>query len=396
MKKPSSGYSKKPKEKKKKEKYLSHLFVSPQKKVTVNEKIVKFLIYLALRLAIRPKKWKEPKKNYEIIDRTYKRIMSADFIFIPSSIAFYLMMAFMPILSLIAFLYSIPTINNELTEWDWVDKDDSNFHAIFKDSSGTWFSDSSHTHALSNQKIIVMQHITRDSLSEILGKFIPGIKGLLDQLRNLFTDSGSSASKSASTAGIVATVLSLFVSTWISAAGFSKLVFTQSYIYEHKFVGGYWMNKIKGMFMVVGFTLFLFSSLAINILLERWIDTFSVTVFWKDFILRTILIVGLSISTFSGTILLYKFSPRYKIKIRDVIPGAMVTSIPSFGFLALFGTISSLWSYGSYGIVGVIMYVGMAAMIITYFIFVGIITNAAYYKTFVGAKVKNKWTLSNK
>ena len=394
MKKPSTGYEKKPKVKKKKEKYLSHLFVSPQKKVSFNEKIVKFLIYLALRLAIRPKKWKEPKKNYEIIDRTYKRIMSADFIFIPSSIAFYLMMAFMPILSLIAFLYSIPAINQELTEGHWV----NGASKIYK--GGSVFYSDIHLKTpinLSNTPGFNPTYfVDKDSLSEILGKFIPGIEGLLKQLRNLFSDSSGGGIKSASAGGIIATLLSLLVSTWIAAAGFSKLVFTQSYIYGHKFVGGYWMNKIKGMFMVFGFTIFLFSSLAVNILFERWVNASSFSETWKDFILRAFLIVGLGVSTFIGTILLFKFSPRYKIKIRNVIPGAMVTSIPSFGFLALFGTISSLWSYGSYGIVGVIMYVGMAAMIITYFIFVGIITNAAYYKTFVGAKVRNKWTLSKK
>ena len=392
MKKPSSGYKKKPKLKNKKEKYLSYLFVSPQKKVSINEKIVKFLIYLALRLAIRPKKWKEPKKNYEIIDRAYKRIMSADFIFIPSSIAFFLMMSFMPILSLIAFLYSIPWINHELTEGHYVD---ASTHTTIFANDGIYYGDKELKIPI---KLPLKSEyiIDKDSLSEILGKFIPGIDSLLKQLRILFSKPAGATIHSVNVGGIAATILSLLVSTWISAAGFSKLVYTQSYIYEHKFVGSYLTNKIKGMLLVVGFTLFLFGSLTINILLERWVSSFNIIEFWKDFILRSILIIGLAIATFCGTVLLFKFSPRFKIEIRNVIPGAMVTSIPAFGFLTLFGTISSLWSYGNYGIIGVIMYIGMAAIIITYFIFVGIITNAAYYKTFVGTKVKNKWRISNK
>ena len=89
MAKPNTGYKKKPKIKKKKTRYVSSLLIAPTKKVSLNERIIKFLIYIALRLAIRPRKWKDPRKNYEIIDRTYKRIMSADFVFIPSSIAIF-------------------------------------------------------------------------------------------------------------------------------------------------------------------------------------------------------------------------------------------------------------------------------------------------------------------
>jgi len=56
--KPRIGYQKDPKKKKtKKKSYLSALFISGKKHhVSFNEKIVKFLIYIALRLVIRPKK----------------------------------------------------------------------------------------------------------------------------------------------------------------------------------------------------------------------------------------------------------------------------------------------------------------------------------------------------
>ena len=69
MKKPSTGYEKRKKPKKNKNHYIGNLLVANPKKVSFNEKLVKFLIYLALRLVIAPKKWKDPKKNYEIIDR---------------------------------------------------------------------------------------------------------------------------------------------------------------------------------------------------------------------------------------------------------------------------------------------------------------------------------------
>ncbi|MCK5867159.1 MAG: YihY/virulence factor BrkB family protein, partial [Mycoplasmataceae bacterium] len=107
-------------------------------------------------------------------------------------------------------------------------------------------------------------------------------------------------------------------------------------------------------------------------------------------------VISMFLSLFVGFIILYKFSPRFKIRIRDVVPGAMITTIPTAGFIILFGTITQLWTYGIYGVVGAIMFIGMASLIVTYFIFVGITANAAYYKTFVADKVKTKWTLSKK
>jgi len=35
-------------------------------------------------------------------------------------------------------------------------------------------------------------------------------------------------------------------------------------------------------------------------------------------------------------------------------------------------------------------------LIFSYFLFVGIATNDAYYKTFVGDKMQTKWTISKK
>ena len=117
---------------------------------------------------------------------------------------------------------------------------------------------------------------------------------------------------------------------------------------------------------------------------------------YQKAIVYTFSIVSMFLGLFFGFIILYKYSPRYKIRIRDVVPGAMITTIPTAGFILMFGTITQLWTYSAYGVIGAIMFIGMASLIVTYFIFVGITANAAYYKTFVGDKVKTKWTLSNK
>ncbi len=363
-KKPNTGYDKKPNKNKSKKKstYLSALFITKNKKMSISERVVKFLIYLSLRIAIRPRNWKNPEKNYEIIDRTYKRIMSADFVFIPSSIAFYLIMAFMPIMMIILVIYQTPVIYEWLT--------------------------TGHNDPETGKYIV-----DKDSLKIILSKFIPGISTLIDQVTEVINNGGKN---SPNAGALTATIISLVVSSWIAAGGFAKLVFTQSYIYEHRFLGGYWSNKLKGMSLVFAFSLFLFFALTLNILVQKQIEDSGMSNGLQDFSIRIFLMFGLIFGTFFGFLLLYKFSPRYKIKFKHIIPGTMVTTIPTSGFLILFGSISSLWSYGNYGFLGTIMYIGTSSLIITYFVFVGIIANASYYKTFVGRKVKTKWTLSKK
>ena len=150
------------------------------------------------------------------------------------------------------------------------------------------------------------------------------------------------------------------------------------------------MNKIKGMFMVLAFTFFLLIALVVNVSLTIWISSTSIETIYKHVIVYAFSIALMLVGLFIGFIILYKYSPRFKIRIRDVIPGAMITTIPTAGFILLFGTITQLWTYGAYGVIGAIMFIGMASLIVTYFIFVGITANAAYYKTFVGDKVKTK------
>lgn len=403
MKKPKTGYDKQKKKKNKKNHYIGNLLVANPKKVSSQEKLVKFLIYIALRLVIRPRRWKDPKKNYEIIDRTYKRIMSSDFIFIPSSIAFYLIMAFMPILSLIMFLYQFESVQELLSKghfehWSYTLHDPSGTLKDLVRVNATYETYQADLLKHQGWAVIGLSKwgwvIENDLLSNVLGRFIPGIESFLKQI----AESTQTGGKHIINAGVVtSTILSLVVSTWIAAGGFAKLVYTQSYMYEHKFVGGYWMNKIKGMFMVFIFSISLFIALTVNIITTKQIDastTLSQTS--KSAIKMTFLVLGLFSGIFIGFIVFFKLSPRYSIRLRHVIPGAMVSTIPTAGFLSLFGYITTLWSYGNYGSLGTIMYLAMSSLIVTYFIFVGLSANVAYYKTFVGNKVRNKWTLSKK
>lgn len=433
-KKPTTGYenSKKNKEDEPHAKrgYVSSLVVAPNKNVSVREKVLKFLIYIALRLVIRPKKWKHPEKNYEIIDRTYNKINSADFIFIPSSIAFYIVMAFMPIFTLIMFIYSIdairfllgsqaifdlsglvdvngnalsvdPVSGLAITQWTqaniewpsvgqqvWINSgldgvkgfneitkmNDDVFGIIHSDQAVNW---------------------TSDPLKDTLDKFIPGIGAVLSQISAI----SSVDSFGADIGSILLTLFSLMSTTWIAAGGMAKLVFTQSHIFEHKYTGGYWMNRLKGMFIVFNLTIFLFLMFSIQIyansLILQLADT-GVANWVVEMTSYLFLAFASFAMVFSGFLAFYKLSPRFKIKVKHVVPGAMVATIPTAGFLVFFGFITSFWDYGAYGIIGVMMYIGMVSLLISIFVFMGIITNAAYYKTFVSDHVNKKWTLSRK
>jgi hypothetical protein len=52
----TTGYDKKIKISKKRSTYVGKLFIKHSKSMTLDERIVKFLIYISLRLAIHPKK----------------------------------------------------------------------------------------------------------------------------------------------------------------------------------------------------------------------------------------------------------------------------------------------------------------------------------------------------
>ena len=226
-----------------------------------------------------------------------------------------------------------------------------------------------------------------DPVRDVLGKFIPGISDLVTQVNEALSFKGSTINTVGS---IFAIILSMLVTTWIASGGFAKIIFTQSHIYEHKFIDGYWSNRFRGMMMVIYLTLGLFFSLLFNTLIVTLINRLSIDDWAKDLILYTFLIFGIFLLTSVGFTLFFRFSPRYKIKIRQVIPGGMVAALPSSLFLIFFGSISSLWSYGNYGSVGAIMYIAMTALILSIFLFTGIIANSAYYKTFVGEKIRTK------
>ncbi|MCC3161118.1 MAG: YihY/virulence factor BrkB family protein [Mollicutes bacterium PWAP] len=337
--------------------WLSKTIFSSGKKVSFMEKLLKFIIYMALRLVTKPKKWKDKGRGYKLIDEVYESIISASLIYIPSSISFYFVMAFMPILSFLLLMFEIPQI--------------AEFFGASLNKNGSINDPGFVAHSL--------------------GRVIPGFNDLIKQLSSV-TNSGIKAN----IGGIVGLILILLSSTWISSGGMSKLVFTQSYIFKHKYVGGYWINKIRGMFMVIAFALSLFIFVGIIAGFDKWIElakfsnttttslemlTFSfISLFW-------IFIINL---------LLFKFSPRFKIQFKYIFQGAMIVTFPATILIIILGFTSNFFNYGQYATFGVVMFIGMFSLLNSYFIYIGITVNAAYYRAYVDDNPKDKWSFSKK
>ncbi len=103
----------------------------------------------------------------------------------------------------------------------------------------------------------------------------------------------------------------LIITTWIAAGGFAKLIYTQSYLYEHRFVGGYWMNKFRGMMLVLQFTVILAIALTINIIVDREVHALPIDPVAQEAIMYIFLIFGLFVLMLMMFLFFYRFSPRF-------------------------------------------------------------------------------------
>ncbi|MCP4336320.1 MAG: hypothetical protein GY679_00520 [Mycoplasma sp.] len=350
-KKPRSGWQKRKKKKKwklfnnlhfikKTNRLISRILIRP-KKMAIGERIVKTFIWIALRIAIKPSLWKDNRKNYQIIDRAYKRIMAPDFIFIPPSFAFYLIMAFLPITLLVLLLTA--NIN-------WVSIQ------------------------------------AQDMLTKFLG--IEGSKAFIDTIKTM------------KSVGAISTIVPLIaMSFWISSSGFAKFVYTESYIYDHEKFGSYWANKFRGMFIVLCITIYMtIAVICLSALpgIISWMGLKERTTGW-NFVYIIMVAIGSLIGIYIGTLSLFRFSPRFKLHVRQIHPGAIATTIPLTLFVVLFTQLTKvLFQYKGYGQLSVFMIISASMFQISYYIYIGLIVNVVFYKTHFGEDTVHKKTFSKK
>ncbi len=325
---------------KKTSRLISKIIIKP-KKIAIGERIVKLFIWIALRIAIKPSLWKDNRKNYQIIDRAYKRITAHDFIFIPPSFAFYLIMSFLPITLLVLLL----TANI-----DWV--------------------------SIQAQAM----------LTKFLGA--EGSKAFTDTIKSL------------KSVGAISTIVPLIgLSFWIASSGFATFVYTESYIYEHEKFGGYWANKLRGMFIVLCITIYMaFAVMCLSALpsIISWMKFKEGSAGWNAMYLIMVS-TGSLIGIYIGVLALFRFSPRFKLHLRQIQPGAIATSIPLTLFVVLFTQLTKfLFRYKGYGQLSVFMIISASMFQISYYIYIGLIVNVVFYKTHFGETTVKKKTISRK
>lgn len=310
-----------------------------KRKPASDERILKFLIWIILRIAVRPVHWKDKRKNKNIIDNAYKRIVSKDFIFIPPAIAFYLIMGFVPTI-----LMALIIISQNQLLYEYIQQ-----------------------HFL--QRIDIIQNLDSSSIFNI------------------------------SIGSIISFVLIMITSIWIASAGFAKFVFTLSHIYGHDKLGGYWMNRLRGATIVLCFSIFVSLGLILAAAVPLLLSAIGIRQdhFLYRFLLWAFIICGGFVYLYGGFVALFKLSPRFKLTWRQIHPGSMMATIPTMGFIFLFSIITRYTlNYSSFGAVAPFMTLSMSMLIISYFLYIGILVNVSFYKTHHSKATISKFTISKK
>jgi len=288
-------------------------------------------------------------KNKRIIDNAYHKIMHPNFIFFPAAFAFSLVMAFIPIVLLI---YLIVGTN----------------------------------HNISNEFTQVLQILFGE-------KYAPVFSNVNEWWSN-FLESPSAA---------FSMIFLILISSWVSASGFAKFIFSCSLIYKHDQFGGFWMNRFRGMSIVISiaiyFALFfaLLTGLSVGISKIQWLSNDND--WWLSvFVKKLFVFIMVVLNIYIGIALLFKFAPRFKLKWKHVHAGAIIAAIPSSLFIVFFTWISSYTlNYTSIGgNLAYFMTISMSMLVISYFVYVGVIANSSFYKVNISQVTKRKLTVSRK
>ena len=349
------------KPKKQKYKWVSKHTYRNLDEITVFEKLIKIIIFISLKLTFNKKIFINPVKKRELIDTTYEKISSPKFNFIPAGLGLYLFFSMIPIsiivIAVIGAISHIPILSGG---------EDLGWGVILS--------------------------------KDILGKIIPGVDSLLINI-----DAGDMNNILINTTIIIL----LLSSIWFSSKGISKFIDSQSTIYEHTEQTNFIIKRLRGIMIVPLISIFFIISLLsliplISLYQTIWppiISPDNIRIFsWEyEIIFYFTLTIYLIIWSYIGVGLLFRFSPLFKLKWSEIAPGILITVIPTVIFIMSFGYISALIDYTKYGAIGTFLYSITFVLVLSYFLYSGIIINASYYKTFFSQRVvPKKWFITNR
>lgn len=321
--------------------YYQNIVWPPLIKINIYEIVVKFIIRVILFVAAFSTLRKHKHKFNEMINRAYNKFSSSEFIFIPPASAFYLLVSFIPVIIVSYLLLNV-------------------------------FSNLSSAHLY--------------LLNIILPKLMPDIQLVVEFLSTDFSQ-----------AAAVASLLLLgFSSLWVSSAGYGKIITSQNYIYNHKYLGSGIGNRVKGLFLVLGISMYF----TIFVLLSYFIDSFIYGLTAADIAARintdtsiiNFIVLSL-IFLYTGFLILFKFSPSFKLSFKSIHSGSLISTIPTWILVSIFGSLTSATSFSQYGPLGIFLYLSILIAWFTFFFYLGIIVNEAYYKTFISQRTIQKKVL---
>ncbi len=341
------------KPKKESYKWVSKHTYRNKNEITFFDKIIKLIISMSLKLTISKKIIINPIKKKELVNTTYENLSSPKFNFIPAGLGLYLFLSMIPIFMLVTFIIElISNIPNENLGWGKIFRED------------------------------------------ILSKIIPGFDSLITNIM-----------PSENNVLFNVTLALLFLSSiWFSSKGIMKFIDSQSTIYEHNNQTNFFIKRMRGVMIVPIISFFFVIALIsfiplIKYFQELWppIKIENIEVFgWKyNTIFYFSMTIFISLWSYVGIGLLFRFSPLFQIKWKQITPGILIATIPTVIFTLSFGYLTSLIDYSKYGSIGTFLYAITFVMILAYFLYAGIIVNASYYKTFFSKRIiPKKWALT--
>ncbi|EFF41771.1 YhjD/YihY/BrkB family envelope integrity protein [Mycoplasmopsis alligatoris] len=308
-------------------------------KINLYEIIIKFIIKIILYITFFWNFKKNKAKLNAMVNRAYMKFSSREFTFIPAASGFYLLVSFVPIIIISYLILSLLSVASS----------GNIFNAYFIDI--------------------------------ILPKMVPGIETVISfltlQLRK--------------TEAIISLVFLGLSSLWVSSAGYGKIISSQNYIYNHKYLGTNLGNRLKGLILVVVISLYLSLLIAFTLGLDLLIGGYDVLDKTKNSSSTFILFIfNALIFLYTGFLMLFKFSPSFKLSFRAAHSGVLVASIPTWLLVSLFGFLAKVTDFNKYGPLGIFMYLSIFISWFTYFMYLGIIVNEAYFKTFVSQRTVQK------
>ncbi|MFV8459392.1 YhjD/YihY/BrkB family envelope integrity protein [Mycoplasma sp. CR] len=304
--------------------------------------IKKILITFFAKLLLRARNESDNRKRIKVIDNVYSNFNSKEYNFIWLSSAFYLLISFVPVIYIVYLLNLF--VSNIPSFYNFVGKD-----------FATEFS------------------------ARTLGRFLPGSQSYLI---NIVAD--PSAGFNSKT--ILPNLLLFLSSLYISSTGYGKLISSANYIYEHYKMGTYWGNKIKGFFIVLCVSVVFWAFATADIMLEKRIDPNP-----NNWLNLVVYFTFTTIFVFVLLIMLFKLIPSFKLNLKSIYKGAMLSATPTILLVFLFNTINSYFNYDKFGgVVGFFFTIAFFINWFVYFMFLGITFNNAYYKNYISTRTINK------